>query len=221
VRLEAERKGRHVEEDEVLDVAAQDARLDRGADGDDLVGVDRAVWGLPEDRLDHLLDLRVRVWPPTRITVSTCSGERPAASSAFLHGPSVRAMRSEASASNVSRVRSLLMCFGPDASEAMNGSATIVSSGGRKLALRLLGRLLEALEGEAVLAQVDPARLQELREEPVHDRAVEVLAAEEGVARRREDLEHPVVDPQDRDVERAAAEVVDGDRLLLAFFSRP
>ena len=52
-------------------------------------------------------------------------------------------------------------------------------------------------------------------------RPVEVLTAEERVARGREHLEHAVVDPQDRDVERAAAEVVDGDRLLLPVLLEP
>ena len=41
---------------------------------------------------------------------------------------------------------------------------------------------------------------------------VEVLAAEEGVAVRRLHLEHAVADLEDRDVEGAAAEVVDRDR---------
>src|SRR5664280_2875703 len=58
VRLEAERKRGDVQKNEVLDVPSQDASLDRGADGHDLVRVDRAVRRLPEDRLHHLLDLR-------------------------------------------------------------------------------------------------------------------------------------------------------------------
>jgi hypothetical protein len=37
-RLDAERKRRHVEQQHVLDVALQDAGLDGGTDGDDLVG---------------------------------------------------------------------------------------------------------------------------------------------------------------------------------------
>ena len=45
-------------------------------------------------------------------------------------------------------------------------------------------------------------------------RAVEVLAAEEGVAGGGDDLEHAVADLEDRDVERAAAEVVDRDLAL-------
>ena len=57
--------------------------------------------------------------------------------------------------------------------------------------------------------------LLEALDEPVDDPRVEVLAAEEGVAGGRDDLEDAArADLEDRDVERAAAEVVDGDRLL-------
>jgi hypothetical protein len=57
--------------------------------------------------------------------------------------------------------------------------------------------------------------LLEALHEPVDDPRVDVLAAEERVAGRRDDLEDAVrADLEDRDVERAAAEVVDGDDLL-------
>ena len=49
--------------------------------------------------------------------------------------------------------------------------------------------------------------------EPGHDAVVEVVAAQIGVAGGGEDLEDVLADLQDGDVERAAAEVVDGDLL--------
>ena len=56
-----------------------------------------------------------------------------------------------------------------------------------------------------------PRLVAELADQPVDDPLVEVLAAEEGVAGGRLDLEHAVAELEDRDVEGAAAEVVDGD----------
>jgi hypothetical protein len=55
----------------------------------------------------------------------------------------------------------------------------------------------------------------EARREMLDDRRVEVLAAEEGVAVGRLHLEHAVADLEDRDVEGAAAEVVDRDGLAV------
>ena len=51
-------------------------------------------------------------------------------------------------------------------------------------------------------------------EQPQDDRAVEVVSAQVRVAVRGQDLEDPVLDPQDGDVERPAAEVVDRDQAL-------
>src|SRR5262249_2850739 len=81
-------------------------------------------------------------------------------------------------------------------------------------ALGLLGDVLEPLQRHLVLAQIDPVLLLEAEHEPVDDALVEVLAAQEGVAGGGDDLEDAVADGEDRDVERAAAEVVDRDLTL-------
>ena len=86
--------------------------------------------------------------------------------------------------------------------------------GRRELDLGLLGRLVEALEGHLVVAQVDAVVALELGGHPVDDRLVEVVAAEVVVARGGLDLEHAVADLEHGHVERAAAEVEDQDRLV-------
>ena len=83
-----------------------------------------------------------------------------------------------------------------------------------KLDLGLLAGFLDALEGHAVVAQVDALVLLELVAEPVHDALVEVIAAEVGIAGGRFHLESAVAELEDGDIEGAAAEVVDGDGLL-------
>ncbi len=81
----------------------------------------------------------------------------------------------------------------------------------RELALGALRGLLEPLQRHAVAAQVDPGLAAELLDQPVDDALVEVLAAEIGVAGSGPHLEDALGELEDRDVEGAAAEVVDGD----------
>ena len=81
----------------------------------------------------------------------------------------------------------------------------------REFDLGLFGRLLEALQRELVLGQVDALLLLELARQILNQAHVEIFAAEEGVAVGRLHLEHAVADLEDRDVEGAAAEVIDRD----------
>jgi len=91
-----------------------------------------------------------------------------------------------------------------------------VRAGGRReLDLRLLGGLVQTLQGHLVLAQVDALTLLELSHHPVHDGLVEVVSAEVRVSVGRLYLEHALTDVEDRDVERAATEVEDEDGLVV------
>jgi hypothetical protein len=90
-----------------------------------------------------------------------------------------------------------------------------------ELDLRLLGRLVQALERHPVGREVDPLVLLELGDHPVDDGLVEVVAAEVVVARGRLHLEDALAELEDGDVERAAAEVEDEDRLIGALLVEP
>ena len=83
-----------------------------------------------------------------------------------------------------------------------------------QLDLCLLSSFLQALHRHAVAGQVDAVRLLELRNHPVDDTLVEVVAAEVGIACGGQNLENALADVEDGDIERAAAEVVYHDLLL-------
>ena len=68
--LDAERQRRDVEQEDVLDLALEHAGLDRGADGDDLVGVDALVRLLAGHLATRSATAGMRVEPPTRMTWS-------------------------------------------------------------------------------------------------------------------------------------------------------
>src|SRR3546814_4648845 len=78
-----------------------------------------------------------------------------------------------------------------------------------------LSGFLQTLERELVLGEIDALGLLEILREEFQQLGVEILAAQEGVAVGRLHLEHAVADLADRDIERAAATVVDRDRLVL------
>ena len=86
-----------------------------------------------------------------------------------------------------------------------------------KLDLRLLRGLLQALHGHFIAAQVDALGLLEFVGEPVDHALVEVVAAQTVVAGGGEHFLYAVAHLDDRNVERAAAEVVHHD-LLVVFF---
>ena len=101
------------------------------------------------------------------------------------------------------------------------GSVSVGPLVGRQPDLGRLGGQPQLLHGLAIAGQVEAIALElravpglDVLEQPQHDRAVEVVAAQMRVAVGRQDLEDPVLHAQDRDVERAAAEVVDGDHAL-------
>ena len=150
---------------------------------------------------DHLVDLLARA---ARRRVSAVS-----------QGSTSASIRSATSASSCSRVSAMLRCFGPggvggDERQVDVGLATDESSCFARSAASF-----SRCSAIWSVAQVDARLLLELRDQVVDDALVEVLAAEVGVAVRAQHLEHAVADLEDRDVERAAAEVEDGDRLAL------
>ena len=84
--------------------------------------------------------------------------------------------------------------------------------------LGFLRLLLETLQRDSVLAQVDPGALFEAARKLFAQRVVQVLAAKMRVACGRLHAEDAVCDLQDRDVERPAPKVVDGDTLAFLLF---
>ena len=162
----------------------------------------------------------MRVWPPTRITSATSLIDRPASFIAMRQGSIVRLTRSSTSDSSLARVSFTLRCFGPGRVGRDVRQVHFGLLARRQLDLGLLGRFLQALHRERVLAQVDAVLLLELVREVIDDALVEVLAAEERVAVGREHLELALAvdfgDLDDRDVERAAAEVVHRDLAVTA-----
>ena len=214
-RLDAERQRGHVEQQDVLDVTGQDAGLDRGADGDDLVRVDALVRLLAtEHRLDRLDDGR---------HAGHATDEDDLVDVARLEA-GVLERGHDRALGLLDQVRDQVLQLGPRERdhEVLGaggvggdvGQVDLGRRGRRQLDLGLLGGLLEALQGLLVLGEVDALVLLELGQQPVDDPLVEVVAAQVGVAVGGLDLEDALAQLQDGDVEGAAAQVVDRDLLV-------
>ena len=141
-------------------------------------------------------------------------GLRPASLSAALTGPSVFLTRSATRSSSLARVSEMTRCFGPVASAVMYGRLISVVAVVDSSIFAFSAASLRRWRACWSFAEVDALVLLELGQQPVDDALVEVVAAEVRVAVGGLDLEDALAELEDRDVERAAAQVVDGDLLV-------
>jgi hypothetical protein len=95
------------------------------------------------------------------------------------------------------------------------GQVNVGLGGGGELNLGLLRGLAQALHGHAVLGEVNALLALKLLDEVGHKRVVKVLAAEKGVAVGGLDLKDAVLNLENGDIKGAAAQVVDGHKLVL------
>ena len=96
---------------------------------------------------------------------------------------------------------------------AMNGRLISVSSDDESSCFAFSAASFRRWSAIRSLRRSTPCSFSKALGEAVDDAPVEVFAAEVRVAARRLDAEDAASDLEDRDVERAAAEVVDGDAL--------
>ncbi len=214
-RLDAQRQRRHVQQQHVLAVAAQHLALDGGAHGNSLVRVHVLAGFLAEELLHLLLHLRHarhaadqdHVMDVRHLHAGVLDG---GAARLDRASDQVFDQRFELGARDLQVQVLRARGIGRDVRQVDLGLLRR-----RQLDLGLLGGILQALQRKHVLRQVDARLLLELADDVIDDALVEVFAAQEGVAIGRQHFElllavH-VGDLDDRDVERAAAQVIHRD----------
>ena len=105
--------------------------------------------------------------------------------------------------------------FGPGSVCRDEGQIDVSLQHGGEFHLRFFRRFLQSLQRHSVFGEINPLVLPELIHNPVHHALINVIAAEVGVAVRGLHFHHALADFQDGNVERAAAEIIYGNRLIL------
>ena len=213
--LDAEGQRRDVEQQDVLDVPGQHAGLDRGADGDDLIRVDAPVRLLAEQLLDDRLHLGDARRPADEHHLVDLRRIEPGVGERLLGRPDGLLQQVLDQLFELRAAQFHLQVLGPGLIGGDERQVDVGLHHRGELHLRLLRRFLQALERHPVLAEIDAFRLFELGDDPVDDSLIEVVAAKVRVAVGRLDLDDAFADFENRDIERAAAEIVDGDRFVL------
>ena len=163
----------------------------------------------------------MRVAPPTSTMWSILSLLSPASLIAWSKGPRHASTRSAVSSWNLDRVNLTSRCLGPSLVAVMKGRLIVGLLHGGELDLGLLSRFLQPLQRHLVVGEVDALGVLERLHQPVDHPLVPVVAAQVGIAAGRLDLEDALADLEDRNVERAAAEVEHEDRLLRVLLVEP
>ncbi|ENY83155.1 NAD-specific glutamate dehydrogenase [Sphingopyxis sp. MC1] len=215
-RLDAKAQRGHVEQQHVLDVALQHARLDRRADGDDFIGVDAGVRFLAEEILHDFAHARHAGHAANQHDFVDLACRNAGVLDRLLarfEGALDQLFDQLFQVGAGDRLDEVLRPVGVGGDE---GQVDLGRRSRRQFDLRLFGGFLQPLKRQLVAAQVDAFVLLEAVGQIFDDLAVEILAAQEGVAVGRLHLEHAVAHFEHRDVEGAAAKVIDRDGLVLA-----
>ena len=207
----------HVQQQKVLDLTGQHARLHGCAHGHHFVGVHAAVRLLAEQLLHQLLNLGHAGLAAHKNYFVNLAGGHAGIGQRLLAGLQ-RALQ---------QVAYQLLQFGAgQLADQVLGSGCVrghkrqidfrLQRGG-ELDLGLFRGVLQTLQGHlvALRAQVETFLGLELGNEPVHNALVQIVAAQVGIAVGRLDLNHAFAHFKDGDIEGAAAEVVHSDGLVL------
>ncbi|EEX99321.1 NAD-specific glutamate dehydrogenase [Brucella pinnipedialis B2/94] len=215
-RFNAERKRGHVEQQHVLDVALQNAALDRRAHGHDFIRVHALVRFLAEEGLHDFLNLG--------------HAGHAADQNHFVNFASLEAGILERRLARLDRALHEIIDqafkLGARQLDRQMLRASLVSRDerqvdfgllrGRQFDLGLFGSFLEALQGKLVVLQVDATFLLELGNQIFDQTNIEVFTAKERVAIGGLHFKNAVADFQNRHVESTAAKVIDSDGLAFA-----
>ena len=209
--LDTQRQRRHVEQQNVLDVALEHARLDRRAHRHDLVRVHALMRLSAKEVLHRLDDLGHAGHAAHQDDLVNLGSLQPGVLERRLAGLHRALDQFFDQRLELGPGQFDVEMLRPGLIGGDEGKVDLGFHGAGKLDLGFFRRFFQPLQRQAVLAQVDALLLLELIGEVIDDFFVEILSPQEGVAVGRFDLEDAVADFEYGNIEGAAAEIVNGD----------
>ncbi len=152
--------------------------MNRGTDGDNLVGVDALVRLLAEDVLDDLLHARHARRAADQDDFIDVRRLELGVFEGLDHRTTAALEEVSVSFSNWARVMVMARCLGPLLIGRDERQVDVGRGLEREVLLGFLGCLLEPLKGHLIFAEVDPLLFLELIGDVVHQGLVPVVAAQ-------------------------------------------
>jgi hypothetical protein len=213
--LNTERQRGDIEKEEVSDLSRKDTTLDRGTDGNSLIGVDGLGGVTAEDALDGLSDLGHTGHATNEDDILDVLGLEAGILEGLADG--VNGPRDEGLDQTLELSAGHL---GVDVLRAGSvggdeGKVDVGLEGRRQLNLGLLGGLTDTLDGHAVAREVDALLGLELLDEVTDKGDVEVLTTKVSVTVGGLDLEYTAGDLKNGDIESTSAKIVDSDNAVV------